>query len=127
MLTVIDDAAIRGAAFELDRASLLAGINGLDGRSAEAIEGFRAAIAGFTGLGLSFDTALATIDLASALPGSDRSSPEIDGWIDSARETLERLGARPFLDRLADALSADGDRTAARARRATATVSSEAG
>ena len=126
VLAAIDAATIRGAAFELDRASLLAGINGLDGRHVEALAGFRDVIAGFTDLGLTFDAALATIDMVSAIPATEHSNAEVSDWIQTARETLERLEARPFLDRLTDALAGGGG-APERTNWSTASVSSPAG
>lgn len=105
MLAAIDGATLRGAAIELDRATLAASVAGLEGRSAEALLGLRDAIAGYTHNGLAFDAALATIDLASVLGEADCAAPEVVALVETARATLIRLGARPFLDRLETVLA----------------------
>jgi hypothetical protein len=104
VLADFDDASLRGAAIELDHAGLRAGVAGLEGRSAEALAGYRTVIKGFSGLGLAFDAALATIDLVSVIPPADRTAPEIAALIDDARGMLNGVGAQPFLNRLDRAL-----------------------
>ena len=115
LLGRIDAATLRGRAMELDRATLAAGVAGLEGRMIDAVNGFRDAITGYTSLGVAFDAALATIDLASVVGDAERASPEIGALIDAARSTLERLGARPFLQRLDDALQPGSPTPATRA------------
>lgn len=82
---------------------------GLEGRTLDAINGFRDAIGGFTHLGVLFDAALATIDLATVLGEGERALPEVAILIDAAHATLTRLGARPFLARLDAVLARGGD------------------
>jgi hypothetical protein len=47
-----------------------------------------------------FDEALAALDMAILLVPTEREMPEAASVIDAARETLSRIGARPFLARL---------------------------
>jgi class 3 adenylate cyclase/tetratricopeptide (TPR) repeat protein len=100
ILEAFDGAALRGAAVELDHATLRAAVAGLEGRGSEALAGLRDSIKGFRSLGLAFDAALATIDLVSAIPGAVRSTPEIADWVDEARATLGTIGGTPFLSHL---------------------------
>ena len=104
VLEAFDGAALRGAAVELDQATTRAAVAGLEGRTNDALVGFRDAIKGFNSHGLAFDAALATIDLVSVLGEAELATPEVAGFVDDARATLTRIGARPFLDRLDAAL-----------------------
>jgi hypothetical protein len=51
------------------------------------------------------------VDLAILIPGVERESPTAAAAIASARDTLTRLGAAPFLRRLDEATSRSGDAT----------------
>ena len=89
-----------GAALEADRAAAKAGLAALQGRGAEATAGYREALRAYRQLGLVFDEAATVVDMATLLPVPERASPEVATAVVAARATLERLGARPFLDRL---------------------------
>ena len=91
----------RGMAVELDMATIRAGIAALEGRGAEAATAYREALKGWRQAGLAFDEALAVTDMATLLPPNERASAEVQEAIAWARETLERLGAKPILERLA--------------------------
>jgi len=92
----------RGAALALDKQSIEAGIAALEGRTAEALALYREALRGWRTLGCAWDEALAAVDMARLLgPGE----PDVKAAADWARETLTRLGAQPFLDRLDAALA----------------------
>jgi class 3 adenylate cyclase len=107
----------RGTAVETDRASVRAGLAALEGRSADALAGYRDALRSWRDLGCAWDEALAAIDMATLL---DPSEPEVRAAADSAREILTRLGARPFLARLEAALARSDTRpTAARSQAGT--------
>jgi len=96
----IDASVFRGQAIELDRATLRAGVAALEGRRADAVAGYREALRGWRSLGLAFDEAMAALDLAVLLVPTEREMAEAASVIEAARETLNRLGARPLLARL---------------------------
>lgn len=102
----LDASVIRGQAIALDRVTLRAGIAALEGRRADAIAGYREALRGWHALGLAFDEAMAALDLAILLAPTEREMAEASTNFESARETLARLGARPCLARLEEALAA---------------------
>ena len=93
----------RGRAIGLDHLTLRAGIAALEGRRADAIAGYREALRGWGQLGLAFDHAMAVLDMAVLLAPTEREMAEAPAAIETARETLTRLGARPFLARLDEA------------------------
>ncbi len=87
----------RGEAVDLDLATLRAGIAAREGRPAESAAAYREALRGWRQMGLAFDEALAALDMALLLDPPDA---DLRALMDSGRETLRRLGARPLLDRL---------------------------
>ena len=112
------DAGFWGPALELDRQAARAGLAALAGNGAEALAGFREALKGYRGLGLAFDEAAAAVDMATLLNSPEREAPDVVTAINSARETLMGLGARPFLDQLDRVASGTGNSPAPGARRA---------
>jgi hypothetical protein len=103
-LAALEAKMYRGRAITLDKQTARAGIAALEGHSAEALAGYREALRGWRQIGCAFDEALAAIDMVSLLHLTDAESlAEID-W---ARETLTRLGAKPYLDRLEAAVAGD--------------------
>jgi class 3 adenylate cyclase len=100
LVTKIETAVIRGQAFALDVVTLRAGVAALEGRRSDAIAGYREALRGWRGLGLAFDEALVTLDLAILLNPTEREMAESGAAIEAARETLTRLEAQPLLARL---------------------------
>ena len=98
-------AAYSGPALEADRVRISAGVAALEGRRAEALAGFLDALRSYDELGLRFDEAAAVVDLALLLPGIERESSAASEAITAARDTLGRLGAQPYLDRLDGAAS----------------------
>ena len=113
-LAALDATDYWGPALDVDRAVARAGVAALNGRGPEALAGYREALRGYRALGLAFDEAVAVVDMATVLPAPERDAPDVGAAIDIARETLARLGARPFLGRL-DAASAAKDAAPARA------------
>ena len=79
-----------GRALDIDRQSIRAGIAALEGRTSEAIAGYRAAVAGWRELGLPWDEALTEVVAARVLGTGD---PEIAAIADAARDILSSLGA----------------------------------
>jgi tetratricopeptide (TPR) repeat protein len=100
--------AYTGATLQVDRARIAAGIAALEGRGAEALTGFLDAIRAYEGMSLPFEAAAAAVDMAVVLPDAVGGSPAAAAAIASGRETLTRLGAKPFLDRLDAALAVRG-------------------
>jgi tetratricopeptide (TPR) repeat protein len=113
-----------GLALEADRVCLGAGIAAVEGRIVDALAGYREALRAYRQLGLAFDEALAGIDMAILLGPSEREAADVAAAIATARETLTRLGAAPFLARLELAVaggSPPADRDAAPGRSVTVT------
>jgi class 3 adenylate cyclase/tetratricopeptide (TPR) repeat protein len=99
-LALMDASGYRGPALSADRLVAMAGIDALEGRGASAVAGYREALRAYRQLGLAFDEATAAVDIATFLPADERDAPDIAMAIEAGRETLERLGSRPFLERL---------------------------
>ncbi len=93
----LDGTGAHGPAIDLRRAAIEAGIDALEGRRAEARNGFRTALDRARDLRLAFDEALLAIDMAILL---EAGMPEVREAATRGREILARLGARPFLERL---------------------------
>jgi tetratricopeptide (TPR) repeat protein len=85
------------AAFGADAAMLRAGIDGLEGRRAEALAGYRTALTRYRDLGLRFDEALTATEIVAVLGPAD---PDVVALADAATATLRDLGAGPVLARL---------------------------
>ncbi|MET1231552.1 MAG: adenylate/guanylate cyclase domain-containing protein [Candidatus Limnocylindrales bacterium] len=100
VLARLEASVMKGQAVGLDRATLRAGLAALEGRRAVAVAGYREALHGWRQLGLAFDEAMATLDLAVVLAPSEDEMPEAADAIRAARRTLTRLGAQPLLARL---------------------------
>jgi class 3 adenylate cyclase/predicted ATPase len=90
------------AATAAARIAARAGIAALEGRDAEAITGFLDAIARYRATGLDFDLACAALDFALLVGPSE---PSVRAAADEARAIFERIGARPYLDRLDGAMA----------------------
>ncbi len=80
-----------------------AGIDALEGRGAAAVAGYREAMRAYRQLGLVFEEAAAAVDMATLLAPEELDAPDVIAAIAAARVTLERLRARPFLERLDEA------------------------
>jgi tetratricopeptide (TPR) repeat protein len=98
-------AAYYGAAVSADLVTAAAGLAALEGRAGEALAGYRDALGSWRSLGLAWDEALTTIDMATLL---DPTTPEVGEAIEAARTILARLGAAPFLVRLEDRAAGRG-------------------
>jgi AAA ATPase-like protein len=92
----------------------------LEGRRDDAVAAFRGAAAMVRELRLDFELARMAIDMLIALGPED---PEARSVADEARPILERLGARPYLDLLATALSGEPGSRAGRLATETASTS----
>jgi len=91
----------RAPTVEARRSTIGAGLAAGEGRRAEALALYRDALRHWRELGLVFDEALTGIDMATLL---DVDEPEVRAAVSTAREILERLGAKPFLARLEAAM-----------------------
>jgi hypothetical protein len=96
----LEATVLLGQASRLDRTTLRAGIAALEGRRTESITMYREALRGWKQLGCAFEEALATLDLARLLAPTEREMAEAAAAVSTARQTFERLGARPLLERL---------------------------
>jgi hypothetical protein len=105
VLALLDASGYQGPALAADRLVARAGIDALEGRGAASLAGYREALRVYRQLGLVFDEAAAAVDLATLLPPEARDAPDVVAAAASARATLDRLGARPFLQRLDQARS----------------------
>ena len=99
----LNELGTRGRTVDADRTSIEAGLAALAGDRAAALAGYRAALAAWQSLRLPWDEAITIVDAATLLGVDD---PEVAGWVDTARATLERLEAAPMLARLESAVSA---------------------
>lgn len=95
-------AGMHGPYVEARERELRAGVAALDGRSADALALYADTFRRFRDLGVEFDAAFTTIEIAT-LP--DPALPAVVAAGEVARETLTRLRARPFLARLDATLS----------------------
>jgi tetratricopeptide (TPR) repeat protein len=102
-LALADGIARRGRAIDADRTTIRAGLAARAGQQQEALALYRKAMNVWRDLGLVWDEALCAIDMALLLgPGE----PEVRAAAERARETLVRLRATPFLERLDAAMAA---------------------
>ncbi len=81
----------------VNRAAAWAGIAALEGRRDEAIAGYRGALKGYREIGYDFQVARVELDMLMLL-GPDL--PEARAAAEEARAIFERVGARPYLERL---------------------------
>jgi class 3 adenylate cyclase/tetratricopeptide (TPR) repeat protein len=96
-------ASFRGRWMAAARLTTEAGLAALDGRTTEATAAYRAAIEAWRALDCTLDLALCELDLALLLgPDTPAGSAAKE-----ARDIFTELGARPFLDRLNDAVGAE--------------------
>ena len=102
-LAALDATGVRGPLVALRRAAFRAGIEALEGRTSEARSLYAEARRGLLDRGVTVEAALVAIDMAKLLGAGDRDAAAA---VEEARPVLERLSARPFLDRLAESLPA---------------------
>jgi hypothetical protein len=97
----IESTAFTGGLGQASRAHANAIVAALEGRTADALDGFTTARNSLREMEQHFAVAYATVDAAVVLPGE----PEVRGWAAEVRPLLEELRARPYLDRLDTALA----------------------
>ena len=105
VLDELQEFPARGAALTADIQTVRAGLAALEGRTAEATSLYRDALRAWQALGLQWDEALCSIDMATVLDPSD---PEVRAAAESSTAILTRLGATPYLAHLSKALSRSG-------------------
>ena len=97
----LTDAAVAaggyGPLIKARRDTLNAGVAALEGRHGDALPLYREALRGWRAVGGVWDEALTGIDMAMLLDPAD---PEVASVIESTRAILERLRAKPYLERL---------------------------
>ncbi len=101
-LAALDALCVHGPMVSARRTVVEAGITAADGRTAEALALYRAALRRLRDLGCVWEEALVGIDMATLLDPADQ---EVRAAAESAREILVRLGARPYLERLETAMA----------------------
>jgi hypothetical protein len=87
----------RGSAAALHLVTFEAALAGFDGRTGDALAGYRRALDGWEHLGLPLYTALTAIDMATTV-GPDR--PEVRAALEAGRAILADFDARPFVERI---------------------------
>jgi class 3 adenylate cyclase/tetratricopeptide (TPR) repeat protein len=97
----------RGRAIDAERKTLRAGLAALDGHPQDALALYREAMHVWRDLGLVWDEALCAIDMAALLGPRE---PDVIAVAERARETLVRLRAQPFLERLDAAMAVGSPR-----------------
>jgi hypothetical protein len=88
-----------------------AAVAALEGRTADALAGFRTVRTTLDRLQQHFDAAQRAVDAAVLLPDE----PEVRAWADEVRPLLEDLRARPYLAKLDEALASSAARSASAA------------
>src|SRR5688572_1795936 len=101
--------------------TLRGGVAALERRPADALAHYRDALRGWRSAKGVWDEALTGLDMAELLDAAD---PEVAAAIRSTRAILERLGAKPYLERLdaAETRGSTRDASAARGRAARSEV-----
>jgi class 3 adenylate cyclase/tetratricopeptide (TPR) repeat protein len=102
-LAVVESLARRGRVVEADATTVRAGLAALDGRSREALDGYREALRTWRDLGTVWDEALCGLQMAILIGPHE---PEVKAAAERAREIFVRLKAQPFLERLDAAIAA---------------------
>jgi class 3 adenylate cyclase/tetratricopeptide (TPR) repeat protein len=101
-LAALDASGVHGRIVEVRRSTLAAGLAALEGRPEEAHRHYAEALDGWREARMVWDEALTGIDMATVLDPAD---PKVRAVAARTREILERLGAKPFIERLDAALS----------------------
>jgi tetratricopeptide (TPR) repeat protein len=113
LLQRLEETGAYGPVFEARLATLRAGICALEGRHKEAITLYRDALRGWRQTNHVWDEALTGVTVAELLDSADADVAEITA---STREILDRLRAKPYLERLDAAVARAGLPAAAKGR-----------
>jgi class 3 adenylate cyclase len=101
-LTEIQASGFHGKVIDAREVTVRAGIAALEGRTKESLAMYEQALDAWRTLRITWEEALTGLDMVTAL---DAAAPEIQAVAESTRKIFERLGARPYLERLNAALS----------------------
>jgi tetratricopeptide (TPR) repeat protein len=93
----LDATGVHGPIVEARRTNLKAAIAALEGRTREALAFYAEAFAGWGSLKVLWEQALTGIDMATVLDPAD---PAVAAAINTTREILTKLDAKPYLARL---------------------------
>jgi class 3 adenylate cyclase/tetratricopeptide (TPR) repeat protein len=104
-LARLDETGVHGRVVETRRLTIRAGLAALDGRTADAVAGYREALGAWRDLGVANEEALTALDMAILLGPS---VPETGPPAAAARAFFARVGARPLLARLDEAMGGPG-------------------
>jgi len=102
LLARLDENGAYGRVADARQATVKAGIAAVEGRSAEALTLYRDALRDWRAAHAVWDDAMTGLDMALLL---DPAEPDVAAAIKSTREILERLAAKPYLERLEAAAS----------------------
>jgi len=105
-LAAFDATGFHGRVVDIRRATILAALAALEGRKAESHRLYAEALDSWREVGLVWDEALTGLDMVMMLDSGDA---RVHAVATRTRETLERLGAKPFVERLDAALARSGD------------------
>jgi len=106
-----------GGTLELGlRAWMDGSVTAMNGRADEGIGLIRSGIERLQGAEAHWSAAVSILSTAYLLPGR----PEVEGWVPTARETFERLRARPFIALLDERSNQASSQAAGQGQRATA-------
>ena len=101
-LAALDATGFHSPMAELRRRALRAGLAALEGQGAAALRAYRGVLDELLGLGHVWDHAIVTVQMATVMSPSE---PGLADATATGRAALERMGLKPFLERLDDALS----------------------
>ncbi|HEU4672153.1 MAG TPA: AAA family ATPase [Candidatus Limnocylindrales bacterium] len=122
-LVAFDATRLRGPLVRAQRTTILALMAALEGDPSAAVGHQREALAAWRRIGFPLEEALTSLSLVTVLGPGDAT---IRANAVSAREILERLGARPLIDRLDAALAVVPESAAAPAATAAGPLASDA-
>ena len=104
-LAAIDATGVHGLVVENRRATIRAGLAAAEGRTGEALSAYRDIIRTWRDLGLGNDEHFTALDMVFLIGATN---PDVKPYASAAREFFERVGARPFVERLDSATSEGG-------------------
>jgi tetratricopeptide (TPR) repeat protein len=114
--------ALGMAAVDARGATMRAGMAAAEGRTTEALALYRDALRRWRDVHGPWDEALTGLDMAILL---DPAEPEVAAAIANSRSIMERLGAKPYLEKLDAAVARFGGPTKTPAARSTAAAQAE--
>jgi class 3 adenylate cyclase/tetratricopeptide (TPR) repeat protein len=104
-LAAIDATGVHGRVVENRRETIRAGIAAAEGRTGEALSAYRDVIRTWRELGLGNDEHFTAVDMVFLIGAAN---PDVKAYAIAARQFFERVGARPFVERLDAAMAEAG-------------------